>query len=51
MALFDEAKQKARKELADAIVQYGFVRANWGKLSTIVVVVFALGFIARGWFS
>ena len=40
----DDAKTKARKELADAIVQYGFVRANWKKLSTIVVAVFIVGF-------
>lgn len=50
MALFDEAKQRARKELADGIIQYGFVRANWGKLSTIVVLTFVLGFVARGFF-
>ncbi len=41
---FDSAKIAARKELADAIVQYGFLRANWGKVSTIVVAGLIVGF-------
>lgn len=33
----------ARRRLAEAIVQYGFVKANWGKLSMIVITAFVLG--------
>lgn len=37
-------KMEARRHLAEAIVQYGFLRANWGKLSTIVIVVATISF-------
>lgn len=47
MVDFDDAKTRARKELARAVEQYGFVRANWGKLSIIVIGAFVLGFVAR----
>jgi hypothetical protein len=43
---FDSAKAEARKKLAEAVAQYGFVRANWGKLSTITVGAIAIGFLA-----
>jgi len=46
----DTATAKARKELGDAVAQYGFLRANWGKVSTIVVAGVAIGFLAGAFF-
>ena len=42
---------EAREKLAKAILQYGFVRANWGKLSAIVVTAMLVAFCLAcvGW--
>ncbi len=43
-AVKGRAVAEAREKLAEAVVQSGFLRANWGKVSTIVVAGVAVGF-------
>lgn len=42
------AASEGREKLAEAILQYGFLRANWGKVSTIVVASVVVGFLFGG---
>jgi hypothetical protein len=39
----------AREKLALAVLQYGFLRANWGKLSAIVVTAMVIAFALGAW--